>query len=85
MKKTVIFFLLGGLGACTMAMQPQELVGMNKSVVRRRLGQPVIQRTEYPNQVWSYRKNDCSVLVFFNETDNVQYVDVRCPKIKDKQ
>lgn len=75
MKKLCFLFLFL-LSACTFTPKTgQELIGEKKSVVQNSLGLPTVSRTEKPNQIWSYRIGNCSLLVYFNQEDIVQFVD----------
>ena len=75
MKKLciILFFLIS---ACAFTPKTgQDLIGQKKSVVQKKLGTPIVSRTESPNKIWSYRIEDCSLLVYLNQDDIVQYVD----------
>ena len=75
MKKLCCLFVLC-LSACSFTPKTgQELVGQNKAFVQKNLGLPVVSRTEEPNQIWSYRIGNCSLLVYLNQEGLVQFVD----------
>ena len=53
----------------------RRLTGLSSAEVRRQLGTPIIERTESPNTIWSYRQDTCSTLIYFDGTNTVQFVD----------
>lgn len=44
-----------------------DLVGAAEADVRARLGEPAIARREGQGAMWTYRRQGCSVFVFFQE------------------
>ena len=75
MKKVFLLLFLS-LSACSFTPTiGQDLVGQNKKFVQKKLGKPVVFRTESPNQIYSYRIDNCSILVYFDQSDTVQFVD----------
>ena len=75
MKKLCCLFILL-LSACAFTPKTgQELVGQKKAVVKKSLGTPIVSRTENPNKIWSYRIGECSLLVYFDKEDTVQFID----------
>ncbi|MDY6407349.1 MAG: hypothetical protein SPL08_01415 [Pseudomonadota bacterium] len=64
------------LSACAFTPHTgQDLVGQDKKVVQKQLGKPIVSRTEAPYKIWSFRIQDCSLLVYFDQNDVVQHVD----------
>ena len=63
-------------GCRTLPSNLSELKGKDKAFVQGSLGTPVVSRTESSNQLWGYRQGECSVLVFFDAADRVQFVDI---------
>ena len=75
MKKLYCLLILL-LTACSFTPQMgQDLIGQKKTFVKKKLGSPTVSRTEEPNQIWSYRIENCSLLVYFNKEDIVQFID----------
>ena len=59
---------------------PKELVGLDHTVVRRALGDPLRIRSDLPAQVWQYATGDCIVdLYLYNQGGSwtVTYVEAR--------
>jgi hypothetical protein len=59
---------------------PKELVGLDHTVVRRALGDPLHIRNEMPAQVWQYATGDCIVDLYLYDQDGawtVTYVEAR--------
>ncbi len=59
---------------------PKELVGLDHTVVRRALGDPLRVRNEMPAQVWQYATGDCIVDLYLYDQDGawtVTYVEAR--------
>lgn len=95
MKKIFFLFLFClTLSACQSAHQggglkkqpPRKIVylkGKSQSQVKRVMGKPVIVREETPYQLWSYRFNNCSTLIFFGPDLKSAYAETRgdCDKI----
>ena len=81
MKKIIILtlFLVSG---CTLKLdQISCLSGQGKDFVLSKMGKPTVIRTEFPNQLWTYQKQGCSILVFFDQSETVQFTDFygSCP------
>jgi len=75
MKKLFLlpFFILA---ACSFTPTVgQDLIGKDEKYIQKKFGQPIVSRTEAPNRIYSYRFNDCSLLIYFDQTDTVQYID----------
>lgn len=75
MKKFLLtlFFLLS---ACTFSKTDSEnLIGLTDRQILRRFSSPTVIRTEEPYQLWSYRQDTCTVLLYFDETKTVRFVD----------
>lgn len=53
------------------------LSGKSQKQVARVMGEPVVQRVEEPNQLWSYYDNGCSTLVYFNAEGVCQHAEMR--------
>jgi len=53
------------------------LSGKNQQQVKRVMGQPVAQRMEEPNQLWSYYDKGCSTLVYFDAQGVCQHAEMR--------
>jgi hypothetical protein len=59
---------------------PKELVGLDHTVVRRALGDPLHIRNEMPAQVWQYATGDCVVDLYLYDQNGawtVTYVEAR--------
>ena len=59
---------------------PEELLGLDHSAVRRVLGDPARVRTEWTAQVWQYVTGDCVVDLYLYDRDGglkVTYVEAR--------
>ena len=59
---------------------PKELVGLDHTVVRRALGDPLHIRNEMPAQVWQYATGDCIVDLYLYDQHGawtVTYVEAR--------
>ncbi len=55
------------------AATPDGLVGFAEADVRTRLGEPDVARREAQGAMWTYRRTDCSVFVFFQQrTDGLR-------------
>ncbi len=81
MKKLLILAFLLASGCTLKLEQISCLSGQNKDFVLSKMGNPTIIRTETPNQLWTYQKQNCSILVFFDQTETVQFIDFTgsCP------
>ena len=75
MKKAYFLFILLLSGCAFTPKTGQELIGQKKAFVKKQFGAPIVSRTETPNEIWSYRMKDCSILIYFNQEDIVQFVD----------
>ena len=74
--KKLLFLLLLGLSACSFTPTiGQDLIGKDKKFIQKKFGEPVVSRTESPNQIYSYRIDDCSLLIYLDQTDTVQFID----------
>ena len=68
--------IFGLLSACS--FRPpigDELTNKPQSYITSRLGKPVVQRTEAPYQMWSYRNGKCSILVYYDADNIARFVD----------
>ncbi len=65
----------------TPVMQKNELVGRSAGEVVEEMGEPRTVLKEAPHQVWTYRKDQCVTLVFFDESEKVCFAEERgaCP------
>ncbi len=52
-----------------------KLIHQDQAAVRKMMGEPTVVRTEAPYQMWGWRSEECSTVVFFDETGVSQYVD----------
>ncbi len=84
MKKAIAFLCLLVLVGCQAGrsepVSPQMmsyLTQKSPKQVARVMGKPTIVRTEEPYQLWAYRQNGCSTLIYFNEQGKSCYVDQR--------
>ena len=62
-------------------LTPAALVGAAPSAISARLGEPDFRRAEPHAEIWQYTGGDCSLFVYFYETDGgalgSRYVDAR--------
>ncbi len=65
--------------ACTMPKQ-HILCGKSKTNITQLLGTPYSMRTEAPYQLYTYKQNDCTMLIFYKNSI-VQHVSQQgtCP------
>lgn len=88
MKRIGVFVVLCALGLTGCAgsapasktpvvQKVSYLQGKSVKQVKRTMGKPEIIRTESPNQMWSYYKNGCTTLVFFNADGVVGHAESR--------
>lgn len=65
----------------TPVVEKNELVGRSAGEVVKELGSPRTVLTEAPHKVWTYRKDQCVTLVFFDESEKVCFAEERgeCP------
>ena len=66
--------------AARLSGDPEELIGLDHSALRRTLGQPAQIRHEFTTQVWQYVTGDCVVdLYLYDEQGGlkVTYVEAR--------
>ena len=80
--KKLSLLLFFALSACSFTPTiGQDLVGKDKKFIQKKLGKPVVSRTESPNEVYSYRIDDCSMLIYLDKAGIVQYIDYtgNCP------
>lgn len=77
MKKICVLVCLLILGGCALfyPVNANQLKGASKSAVQKKLGEPSVVRTEWPYQMWTYAKVDCSILIYFDAGDTVQAID----------
>lgn len=57
--------------------EERQLKGLSMRKIEKKLGQPIAKRTEEPNFLWTYRFEDCTTLVYFNEKKRVSYAETR--------
>lgn len=94
MKKCILLFLLFLTGCASNddvfqgrahmdVRQENELKGLSMRGVEKKLGNPIVKRSEDPNSLWTYRYGDCTTLVYFNESKRVSYAETRgtCPRL----
>lgn len=75
MKKILLtlFILLSG---CTFSKANSDnLLGLTDKQIIRRFSSPTVIRTEEPYQLWSYRQETCTILLYFDDTNTVRFVD----------
>ncbi len=62
------------------------LKGRSMRSIRKFFGEPLTIRTEAPNQLWTYRQDDCVSLIYFNRHKRVSYAEARgtCRELKEK-
>lgn len=62
-------------------LTPASLVGVAPRAISARLGEPDFRRAEPHAEIWQYAGGDCSLFVYFYETDGgalgSRYVDAR--------
>ena len=77
MRKSFLLFLL--LAGCSFSrgVELTELKGESQETVVDIYGSPVITRQEGDIQMWAYKQEECSVLVFFDKTQTVQFAESR--------
>ncbi len=90
MKYMPLLFLCLTVSACSSVPVPSEAPASREKVtafladksqiqIERMLGEPAVVRTESPYQLWAYQTNNCSTLIYFDQSGQSQYVDVRGP------
>lgn len=86
MKKYVFIVCFLLTGCAFQSITVTELMGKDKDYVSRKFGTPTVTRTEGTNQIWSYRDENCSRLIFFDQDNIVRWVDIQgsCEKSSDK-
>lgn len=57
--------------------EEKQLKGLSMRKIEKKLGTPVAKRTEEPNFLWTYRFENCTTLVYFNENKRVAYAETR--------
>lgn len=75
MKKLLLtaFVILSG---CTFyPHSASDLIGMTERQITWRFKEPTVVRTEGYYQLWSYRQDSCTILLYFDSTKTVQFVD----------
>lgn len=67
----------------TPVMEKRELIGRSAGEVIETFGTPRTVLTEKPHQVWTYRKDQCVTLVYFDESERVCFAEERgaCPAV----
>ena len=76
LMKRILFLLFFILSGCTFyPHSASDLIGLTDYQITRRFKEPTVIRTEGTYQLWSYRKNNCTTLLYFDETKTVQFVD----------
>lgn len=67
----------------TPVFEKKELIGRSAGEVIETFGTPRTVLTEKPHQVWTYRKNQCITLVYFDESEKVCFAEERgaCPTV----
>ena len=67
----------------TPVMEKRDLIGRSAGEVIETFGTPRTVLTEKPHQVWTYRKNQCITLVYFDESERVCFAEERgtCPAV----
>lgn len=90
MKYVLLCFFCLTVTACVTAPVPDASPASREKVtafladksqiqIERLLGEPTVSRTESPYQLWAYQTNNCSTLIYFDDSGRSQYVDVRGP------
>ena len=77
MKKSFLLFLL--LAGCSFSrgVELTELKGETQDTIVDIYGPPVIVRQEGDIQMWAYKQEECSLLVFFDQAQTVQFAESR--------
>ena len=61
-------FLAMAMGAATVqAPAPDSLADLTTRQVRQRLGEPSVAHAEGKGAMWTYRGEDCALMVFFED------------------
>lgn len=58
-------------------VQKKDFFGRSAGEVIDALGKPRTVLTEPPNQVWTYRKDNCITFVYFDESGKVGFAEER--------
>ena len=58
-------------------VQKRDFIGRSAGEVMDVLGKPRTILTELPNQIWTYRKDDCVTFVYFDESGKVGFAEER--------
>lgn len=53
------------------------LVGQTRNEIHARYGKPQATRVEDGQALWTYRKETCSTLIYFNEKGTVKHAETR--------
>lgn len=80
MKKSYLILLGIILAGCSSPYCVDDLPylkGKTASQVRFSFGKPQVVRKEANATLWSYYKDECSSLIFFDADDIVQYAELR--------
>ena len=75
MKKLFLFSFFIVSGCTFYSRSTSNLIGLTDKQILWRFKEPTVIRTEGSYQLWSYRQNNCSTLLYFDETKTVQFVD----------
>ena len=82
MKKIILLFLL--LSGCSLSrgVEIADLKGKSAKEIDKAYGEPVVIRHEGDYQMWVYKEELCHRLIFFDETEVVQFAESRgtCPE-----
>lgn len=57
--------------------QETSFNGLSMKAVEKKLGKPLAQRLEEPNRLWTYRWEECTTFIYFNEKNKVSYAETR--------
>lgn len=57
--------------------QETGLIGKSAVQIKNGMGAPLIIRTEDPNQVWTYRRGNCTTLLYFDKNEKVCFAESR--------
>ena len=97
MKKTVIVLSMIGVTACSSlnvsfkkearmpTQQNHTVIGKSCGEIRQMWGTPLRIRHESPNQLWTYREDECTHLIYFDDSQQVCFAEKRgnCPQPKN--
>ncbi len=59
-----------------------SIIGKSCDEIRQQWGKPFLVRHETPNQLWTYRQNECTHLIYFDDSQQVCFAEKRgnCPQ-----